>query len=200
MEDKDRILHHVSEKFLTEGFTKTSMDEIASDMRMSKKTIYKYFLSKDSLVFATADIIQNHISKNISKIVDSDESSLVKLQKITEFMLKLSLKVSPKWIADIQVYKPELWDRIEEFRTKIIFENFNKLIDQGKKEELIVDKPNIIILTVVLSSIQGVINPKFLTENNFSAREAGIIVFDIVFSGILTKKGRKLFKHYRQET
>jgi len=45
-----RILEHSMEKFKSVGFIKISMDEIASDLKMSKKTIYKYFHSKEELV------------------------------------------------------------------------------------------------------------------------------------------------------
>lgn len=199
MDDKERILEHVIPKFLSEGFQKTSMDEIARDLKMSKKTIYKYFSSKDALIFATVESFLHSTSKSIGELVDSKEDALMKIQKITHHMLRLSLKLSQRFISDVKVYKPELWRKIDEFRSEKFFENFGKLFDQCKNEKIMVDYPNIIILTIMLSSIQGVINPKFLTENNFSAREAGTIVFEIVMSGLLTKKGRKLLKNNNRD-
>ena len=42
--EKDRILNFAITKFHAEGFYKTSMDEIARELQISKKTIYKYLL------------------------------------------------------------------------------------------------------------------------------------------------------------
>ena len=199
MDDKERILEHVITKFLSEGFQKTSMDEIARELKMSKKTIYKHFSSKDELIFATVNNFLNSTSKTIGELVDSKADSLVKIQKITLTMLRLSLKLSQRFISDVKVYKPDLWRKIDEFRSEKFMENFGKLFDQCKKEKIMVDYPNIIILTIMLSSIQGVINPKFLTENNYSAREAEAVVFEIIMSGLLTKKGKKLLKNINRD-
>jgi len=64
-EEKEKIISFASQKFIREGFYKTTMDEIASEMRMSKKTIYKNFSSKEELVKAVA---KNFFDENVSKI------------------------------------------------------------------------------------------------------------------------------------
>jgi hypothetical protein len=76
---------------------------------------------------------------------------------------------------------------------------FGSILDQGKKEGLVVDKPNIIVLTVMFGGIRSVINPDFLLNNKFSATEAGKICLDIVISGILTEEGRKIFNKTNME-
>ena len=48
--EKDKILNYSKDRFFKDGFYKVTMDNIASGMRISKKTIYKYFTSKESLV------------------------------------------------------------------------------------------------------------------------------------------------------
>ena len=68
--DRKKILEHSRRKFHAEGFYKISMDEIAGDLRISKKTIYKHFPSKEELLKAicndTTSIIQNIRSKGPS--------------------------------------------------------------------------------------------------------------------------------------
>ncbi|MBK7254925.1 MAG: helix-turn-helix transcriptional regulator, partial [Ignavibacteria bacterium] len=49
-EEKEKILNYSRNKFHREGFYKTSMDEISSELHISKKTIYKYFSSKEKLL------------------------------------------------------------------------------------------------------------------------------------------------------
>ena len=47
---REKIIELISEKFFREGFSRTTMDEIATDLHMSKKTIYKFFSSKEELL------------------------------------------------------------------------------------------------------------------------------------------------------
>jgi len=54
MEEQNKIIELTEEKFFRDGFYKTTMDEVASELKMSKKTIYKFFPSKDDLVTAIA--------------------------------------------------------------------------------------------------------------------------------------------------
>ncbi len=57
IEIKDRILSRAEEMFLKFGYSKVTMDEIAANIGMSKKTLYKFFPSKEELV--TGDYLQN---------------------------------------------------------------------------------------------------------------------------------------------
>lgn len=192
MEEKERIINYVSEKFLTEGFQKTTMDEIARDLKISKKTIYKYYDSKEALVFSTADVLMNFVKTNMPPIINSDENTVEKLKKIINIILNLTLKISSKWLQDVSIHMPELWERIEKFRTKFLMDNISKLLTEGKKEGLLMDRPNEIVLQVIISTVQGVVTPTFLYKNNYSANEAGAVVFEIIIQGLVTKKGRKL--------
>jgi hypothetical protein len=88
---------------------------------------------------------------------------------------------------------PAIWNEIDNFRTKMMFENITKVIDQGKKEGLFIDYPTSIIMNVLVASIRSVVNPDFIMNNNFSIIEAARTVFKIIIGGILTEKGKKVF-------
>ena len=64
MEIKDKIVELGEEKFFREGFYKTRMDDVAIELRMSKKTIYKYFPTKTDLVMEVA----HHFTKKMDLI------------------------------------------------------------------------------------------------------------------------------------
>ena len=197
MDDKNKIIAYAEEKFSTLGFFKTTMDELAKEMRISKKTIYKHFSSKNILVKAVLDTVRFSISSLITKIVEGDDNAVVKLYKISELLSRRISKISAAWLNDLRIHAPELWNEIEQFRKMMIQKNLTLIVEQGKREGLIVDKPTVIILTIILSSVQAVVNPEFVINNNLSMREAAKVTLDVVFSGILTKKGRKIFKEFK---
>lgn len=197
MNDKERILNFAEKKFSQNGFYKTTMDELAKEMKISKKTIYNHFSSKDELVSDIIDYITENIKKNVTALVSKKTTSAEKLYLMSVFVTKRINQISEKWLDDLRVYRPELWTKIEKFREKTIINTLDKIITQGKKEKLILDKPNKIILMVIISSVQAIVNPNFILNNNFSAKQAAGITLEIVFNGILTKQGRKLFKNFK---
>ena len=197
--EKHKILLFASEKFFKDGFNKTSMDEIAKDMKISKKTIYKHFSSKSEIVETTVETLKSSLKRTLDEIISQDSSSINKLIKISTTLLNVLFRVSDVWLKDLRLYSPELWNRIEEFRSRTFMSVFRSILDQGKTEKLIIDRPNIIILTTMMGGIRSVINPDFLINNKFSANEAGRICLDIMITGILTEKGIQIFKKTKME-
>ena len=137
------------------------------------------------------------IVAKITSIVDSEDNAVVKLYKFSDLLAKRVSKISSAWLNDLRIHSPEFWKELEEFRRATIQKNFTQIVNQGKKEGLIVDKPTVVILTIIISSVQAVVNPEFIINNNLSMRDAAKLTLDIVFSGILTKKGRKAFKEFK---
>jgi AcrR family transcriptional regulator len=192
--DKEKILKFSQEYFLHNGFYKTSMDEIASSLRMSKKTIYKYFSSKDDLLKETIfNFIELHAG-NIKIIVEADDDAVYKFFRMTEYLANLIQNFKDKFISDIQNYAPGLWKEIDNFRTRMMTKNLNIIIQQGKNEGVFADHPSEIIVTVFISSIRGIVNPDFIMNNRFSVKSALEATIDILMNGIMTEKGKKIFR------
>lgn len=191
MEERKRIIEFVEEKFFKDGFHKTTMDEIASELRMSKKTIYKYFPTKDVLVREIALHFIQSTKTNILPMLNSDKNAIEKLLGLIEILAKTSMKISPKMLDDMRRHFPKIWMEIDAFRTQIMFGNLTKVIEQGKKEGLFINYPTQIIINVFVASLRSVVNPEFLLNNNFSLIEAATNAFKILIGGITTQKGKK---------
>lgn len=193
-QERNRILNYAISKFHAEGFYKTSMDEIARDLQMSKKTIYKYFQSKEILLEAVAGWLMSESKDHIDSILSSKESVVVKFTKIINIYNSKVLKCSDKWFTDLQIHAPRLWQKIDEFRTNRIYQVLSELIDEGKNEGL-VDKeiPTCVIVSTYNSSMRSMINYKFLYENDISVNDAVNHGMQLLLNGILTKKGRQQF-------
>jgi AcrR family transcriptional regulator len=193
MGDKNKIIELTEEKFFRDGFYKTTMDEVASELKMSKKTIYKFFPSKDDLVTAIARHFMEGLKSKILPALNSDKNAIEKLAELNYILAKVSTKVSTKRMDEIKRHLPKLWNEIDAFRTKMMFLNITKVIDQGKAEGLFLDYPTPIIMNTLVSSVRAIVNPEFILNNNFSISEAALFVFKVVIGGIATDKGRKIF-------
>jgi AcrR family transcriptional regulator len=193
MEDQNKIIELTEEKFFRDGFYKTTMDEVASELKMSKKTIYKFFPSKDDLITAIARHFMEGLKSKIVPALNSDKNAIEKLAELNHILAKVSSKISTKRMDEIRQHLPKLWSEIDSFRTKMMFLNITKVIDQGKAEGLFIDYPTPIIMNTLVSSVRAIVNPEFILNNNFSISEAALNVFKVVIGGIVTEKGRKIF-------
>jgi len=193
MEDRTKIVEMTEEKFFRDGFYKTTMDEVASELKMSKKTIYKFFPSKDDLIMAIAKHFMEGLKNKVVPALSSDKNAIEKLAELNGILAKVSQKISTNRMDEIKTYFPNLWNEIDNFRTKMMFANITKVIDQGKAEGLFIDYPTPIVMNTLVSSVRSIVNPEFILNNNFSIAEAAINVFKVVIGGIVTDKGRKIF-------
>jgi hypothetical protein len=141
--------------------------------------------------------IAKHFMEGVkSKVVpalNSDKNAIEKLAELNGILAKASEKISPKRMDEIRKHFPSLWSEIDSFRTKMMFGNITKVIDQGKAEGLFIDYPTPIIINTLVSSIRATVNPEFILNNNFSISEAALLVFKVVIGGIVTEKGRRIF-------
>lgn len=199
MSEREKILLFSRKKFLSSGMSKVTMDEIARDMRISKKTIYKYFPTKQDLVNESVFEMLDSVKKSITEIVDGSQNSIEKLTNMGKVFFGIASQFSDKWLGDLRINHLNLWTKVDEFRTKAIGENFSKIIEQGKQEGYFLDKPTPIILTIFIAAVRSIINPDFLMNNNFSAETAAKITLDFLFLGLLTKQGRKVYKQLTLE-
>jgi AcrR family transcriptional regulator len=191
--DREKIIMFCQELFLKEGFYKISMDEIASDLKMSKKTIYKYFPSKQDLVrIVILDFLKTN-QENIKEIVNQKQDAVTKFHLMVKFIAEMLLRGGEKLFIEIPKHMPEMWNEIDSFRTKMMGEKFSMLIEQGKKEKYFIDIPTILVINIFISAVRGVVTPRFLMNNKFSATEALNYTIKILMNGILTEKGLKIF-------
>jgi AcrR family transcriptional regulator len=193
VEEQNKIIEHTEEKFFRDGFYKTTMDEIATELRISKKTIYKFFPSKDDLIHSIAKFFMNRMKSKILPALQSDKNAIEKLGDLINILAKASDKISAARMEELKRHYPSIWNEIDNFRTEMMFGNITKVIDQGKKEGLFIDYPTNIVMNVLVASVRNIVNPDFILNNNFSIIEAARYAFKIIIGGIVTDKGKKIF-------
>ena len=194
-EEKERIIEAASEKFFAQGFSKVTVDEIAAEVGMSKKTIYKFFPSKEDIMRGVAHFMMKRVEREVGKIVNSDKPFE---QKLTEFLSVIGSIVGrsgrAQMLLDMKKYAPELWKEIETFRREHLLTKVQVMFQQAKKEGLFRDDLNTdIFMLMFINCVEGIINPYTLSEHSFSAKEAFQSVFKILFNGVLTDEARSTF-------
>lgn len=132
---KDKIILKSTDLFLNLGFKSVTMDDIANEMGISKKTIYQHFQNKTKLVEATAMRVFENISHGIDCICELDKNPIEEIYEIKQFvMLHLKdEKSSPQY--QLQKYYPKIYASLKtkQFEKMLgcVTQNLDRGITQG---------------------------------------------------------------------
>jgi AcrR family transcriptional regulator len=193
--EEARIIEAAADRFMEAGLYKVTMDEIASDLRMSKKTMYKFFSSKEDLLKAIVQVLMKRVESEVQTIITSDEPFEEKLTSILMFVGKTVRMFSRPFMVDLQRFAPKLWKEIETFRRERVFNNIQQMFRQAKKEGVFrEDLDSDLFYLVFITTIQGIMNPQVLSQQSFSAEEAFRGLFRILYEGAMTDDARKRFQ------
>jgi len=190
---KEQIATFAFSVYRSKGFLGVTVDEIAKGMKISKKTIYKHFASKDELVEAAFRNFIGKASSVVGEIMEKDIPSVVKLVFILRHMLTETAMISTTLFKEFQSDMPELWREFDDFRSAIMRKNISIIYEQGKKEGLIKDYPVVFIVTIFIASIREILKKDFLEQTGYSIKESLSLFYKFLFNTILTEKGKEEF-------
>lgn len=192
----ERIIKGAETLFFEYGPSKISMDDIAKRLGMSKKTLYKYFSSKEELIFKVIYSMANSVSASVEKVIKNDELDfLSKMRNMLEAVgYTLSNKITPRFIQDMKKAHPRIWEKIEEYRTRNIITYFNQIFEEGVQAGMLRrDLDRNILLMILLTSVRELINPYVLSEIQVSPQEMFRQIMEVIFEGALTDKAKLLY-------
>jgi AcrR family transcriptional regulator len=187
---KEKILLKSIDLFLTLGFKSVTMDDIASEMHISKKTIYTHFKNKTQLVEATSLMLFDTISEGIDAICALHKNPIEELYEIKKYVMMhlKNEKSSPQY--QLSKYYPEINSMLKKKQFDLmqdcVIENINKGIDQGLyRTNLNVD----FISRIYFLGITGIKDESLFPFELFSRRELMNNFLEYHLRGIITKNG-----------
>jgi AcrR family transcriptional regulator len=192
---REHIFGAASELFFQFGFSKVTTDEIAASAGISKKTLYKYFESKEVLFAEVIGRTVREVAEEFEAILEDGKADFPgKLHRLIELQAAQLSRIRQPLINDVQRNFPALWKQVEEERRTRLEAYLGQLFSEGVKQGVF--RPDIdskMLEMVYMSAITGIINPENLARIPYSAQEATGAIMRIIFTGVLTDKARKDF-------
>lgn len=186
METRQTILEGTIRAFNRKGL-KFTMDDVAKELSMSKKTIYTIFRDKESLFFAMVDYLFDSI-KESEQCVLNDESldTLEKIRKVLGVIPEGYREIDFRQLYLLREKYPAIYQRVEE-RLETGWENTIALLEQGMREGVVrkVDIP--IVKMMMEAAIEQFFQRDILLQNGISYMDALDEVVDILVDGIRTR-------------
>ncbi len=196
---RDRIVNLARERFLSVGFVRVNMQDLAYSLGMSKKTLYRYFPSKVSLLREVSRAVSLDIHQGVDNILANKRVHfLEKLHRLMAFLASELSKVGRPLLQDVQRYAPKVWQEIDEWRHKRIQVNFSRLVAEGRRKGFFrseIDSQLLVVIYITL--IEGIINPEILSQLPLSASQAFDTVIKVFFEGVLTDRARAAYRSRR---
>jgi len=197
-EPKERILELAKNRFFAQGFNKVTLDELSGELGISKKTMYKFFPSKDELVKTVVWMMMRRVEKEVHWITEQQKPFVHRLADLIFFIGKTVGRFSKSFQQDMKRFAPNIWAEMEKFRQEHIVAKVVEMIRQAKKENVFrQDINDEVIVMMLVSCFQNILTPTVLAEHSFSPKEAMYTIFHVIFEGSLTEEARKEFVHYK---
>jgi len=179
---KDRIIQATMVQIYKFGFRKFTVDDLAMDLGISKKTIYKYFKSKDELISVTIEQNIEVDRQNTIKAVAEAKELIDKLRIAILFHHKD--KISTYLLDELHRFFPQEWAKfatLKEFKINLIKELLLQGIDCGIiRSDISID----IVLLIIEKSVLAILDYDTLRQRDLSINQAIEEIEKVVFYGI----------------
>ena len=133
---KDKIINKAKEMFLRLGFKSITMDDIACEMCISKKTIYKYFSNKDVLIEESVELVHKEVHETIDKIVSKNFNAIEENFEIKRMFREMFKAAESSPIYQLKKHYPEIYDKVLTQQVSICEDCFRQNIIKGINEGL----------------------------------------------------------------
>jgi AcrR family transcriptional regulator len=192
----ENILEKADNLFHKYGIRSISMDEIARELGISKKTIYQYFKDKDDIVYQMTQRRIEIDKSEFSAAYESSEDAIDELVKVSVCLRKNMNKVNPSLLFDIQKYHPRSWDLWIDYKNNFIKGYVLKSIERGKREGNFRSEIDAEILaTFRIEQVQMSFDDRVFPHNKFDFTEVQMSLFDHFVHGLLTIKGHEIYNN-----
>ena len=191
MEEKHQeIIHQVNALFMRCGIKSVTMDDIARELKISKKTLYQFVTDKADLVCKT---ITQHCAleeKITSQILEQYENAIDELVGITMHVSEQLQQIHPSIHYDLEKYYPDAWKVFNDHKERHIFKCVSGNLTQGILQGLYRKNLNVpIIAKIYISRIDVLFDGAVFPPNEYSFKEVFYEMMRYHIRGIASEKG-----------
>jgi AcrR family transcriptional regulator len=200
MDVKERILTKAADLFMRYGIRSITMDEIAGQLGISKKTIYQFFTDKDDMVSA---VIEQEIKRNEAECiqfrddaVDAVHEIFLALEDLDE-MLKYT---NPLMMYDLEKHHPKAFQKVKGYKYQFLYKALLDNLQRGTREEVYRSdfQPDIVAKNRIESAFL-IFNLDLFPHSRYKMSEVSFELALLFLHGVVTPEGKKLIEKYTAE-
>jgi AcrR family transcriptional regulator len=200
MDTQQRILEKATELFMRSGIRAVSMDEIASQTGISKKTIYQFYKDKDELVDAVMQSEEQSIHQDSKECLEQSENAVEEILLTLSRVYARFSKMNPVIISDMQRFHTKAHNRFQKLKYEHLNNVIQENIQRGIQEGLYRKSLNIEVITKYrLESIMIPFNLNVYPTSEYSLADVAKELMEHFLFGLATIEGHQLILKYKED-
>ena len=198
---QDRILNKARELMFQTGVKHVTMDDLANQLGISKKTIYQYFKDKDALVSSVVEFeLANHalLCNQSTQAADNAVHEIFLLMSVIQEMFN---RMNPLALFEIEKYYPLAFEKIKNHKDDYIFSMISANLEKGISEGLYRKDVDVTILSKYrLETSLIPFNIHVFHPSKFDMLKVNLQIIEHFVYGVATLEGHKLMDTYKLST
>jgi AcrR family transcriptional regulator len=200
MENKDRILEKAHDLFMQYGIRSITMDEIAAQLGISKKTIYQFFTDKDAMVEAVVNELINRNEEDCRGFILSAENAVHEIFVAMDFTQEMLKAMNPQIMYDLEKHHPVAYKRLKQYKYQFLFSTVKENLERGAREDIYRTDLNIDLTTRHrIESAFMPFNQEAFPQNKYPMNQTCQELAILFLHSICNPKGKKLIEKYLNE-
>jgi len=196
---KNIILNEGFRSVITNGIRSFTVENLASRLTMSKKTIYQYFPKKEILIKKIIIFSMEKMTLEFKNIIKNEPDPIIQFIKIIDSNNKLGRKLNLQKLTYLKSRYPDIWKLIEEHRRErknIFFKIFKLSKEKGYLKDSL---DPLVSSNLFMNIINSTFQPEFMLDNNLTLEETITHLHEIMSNGFFNDLGIKKINEYRNK-
>ena len=190
---RQRIVDAARAHFFSHGFRSVTMDDLAEELGISKKTLYAHFPGKFDLLEAVLADKLAGVEATLKQVTRAHPGDFpATLRGLLAGTHRELDEIKPPFVRDMRQKAPDVFKLVERRRAALIGRYMGKFFVDGQRLGMVrKDVPAKLIIEILLAMVQSIMNPAKIEELGMMPKEGYTGILKIVLEGALTAKGRK---------
>jgi AcrR family transcriptional regulator len=191
----EELLKKVAALYRRYGIKSVTMDDIAHELGISKKTLYQFVSDKTELVQLVVEHVRQCNFSSLKKEAETELNAIEELIEVSQHVNSLIKDHSPAYEYDLKKYYPDIYSSLMSARRKLMYESMLANIRKGKKEGVYRNElDEKIIAKLHLLRIENIQSSEIFEEEEMHSQKFFREVFVYHIHGLATEKGRKILE------
>jgi len=200
MEIQERILLKAKDLYLRYGIRSITMDMIALQLGISKKTIYHFFEDKHELVEGVMGKLLEHNKERCDIDATESRDAIHEIFLAIDMSEQIFASMNPSLIFDLEKYHPSAYEKYLGFKNKYLYQVIKANMERGIAEGLYRDDLDVEILTRIrLETLMLPFSPVFTSVPKLKMMDVQIQLVEHYMFGIASLKGYQLILKYKED-
>ncbi len=161
-----RIVTAARRHFFANGFRSVTMDDIAEELGMSKKTLYASFSSKDALLRSVLLDKFRSVEQDLDRIASASSTDVLEsLHQLLACVQRHAEEIQPPFVRDIRREAPEMFHLVQSRRRDVIQRYFGRIFEEGRRAGIFrKDISSRLMIEILLGVTEAIMNPPKMAE------------------------------------